>query len=225
MVTDDHARVKFPRWCQRYLKDDTESLVADAVRKAEAITAGEIVPMVVERSAVNGHVAPLLFLLLTCLYFVTDAPKFLIPWHQNYLIWTSVHLAVLGAFTFVLARFAWIQRVLTTAHDREVQVFRRATAEFYAAGLNRTQGATGILLLVSLAERQATVLADEAIAAKVPVETWVEVVELILKGVKQGDLGGGLVQGIKRCSEILAPYFPVQPGDINELPDGLILKQ
>ena len=50
------------------------------------------------------------------------------------------------------------------------------------------QGRTGILSFVSLLEPRAIVLADHAIAEKLSAEIWQEPVDLLIQGVKCGDL-------------------------------------
>ena len=79
----------------------------------------------------------------------------------------------------------------------------------------------GILILVSLLEHRVQVLADSGINARVKPGTWDEVVEIILAGIRRGDLCQGLCDAIDRCGEILGREFPIQPDDVNELPDRL----
>ena len=76
-------------------------------------------------------------------------------------------------------------------------------------------------LLVSLLEHRVQVLADSGINARVKPGTWDQVVEIVLAGIRQGDLCQGLCDAVDRCGEILAQEFPIQPDDVNELPDRL----
>jgi putative membrane protein len=69
------------------------------------------------------------------------------------------------------------------------------------------------------------VLADEAIDAKVPSETWNEVIGVTIDGIKKGHVGLGLTAAIERCGDILATEFPIGENDVNELEDTLIIKE
>jgi len=74
-------------------------------------------------------------------------------------------------------------------------------------------------------EHRAVVLADHGIAEKLEETVWREVVELMLQGVKKGDLAGGMSRAVLRCGELLTPHFPIAPGDENELHDHLVIKE
>jgi putative membrane protein len=105
------------------------------------------------------------------------------------------------------------------------QVDLRAQIEFYELEMSQTQDRTGILLFVSLMEHRAVVLADRSIAEKLDAKIWQELVDLMIQGVKRGDLAAGMTQAIQRCGELLSPYFPVADDDINELRDHLVVKE
>jgi putative membrane protein len=74
-------------------------------------------------------------------------------------------------------------------------------------------------------EHRAVVLADHAIAEKVDAKVWQELVDLMIQGVKRGDLADGMTQAIQRCGELLTPNFPIAEDDVNELRDHLVVKE
>ncbi len=218
MVTTNSNEI--PPWAKNHLSADSKATVEAAVQRGERQTSGEIVPMVVRRSSVRGHVLPLtasLVLLVILELLFTFSP----PW-AHHAWWALLAAAVIAV---LISPAVFLLRWLTPAKDLEAQVLQRAVVEFYHAGLNQTAGSTGILLFVSLAERRAVVLADKAIAAKLGPETWKTVVDQVIAGIKAGDLGRGLVSAIDDCAKILAAHFPVLPNDQNELGDGLIIKE
>jgi putative membrane protein len=96
--------------------------------------------------------------------------------------------------------------------------------EFHAAGLDRTAGATGVLLFVSAAERRAVVLADKTVAEHLSPDAWSGVIDELLRGLRRGDLGQGFVDAILHCGKIIAPLVPPRAGKSNELADALIIK-
>lgn len=222
MVTN----VKVPTWLAGYLPGSNKTLeqIEDAVRQAEKSTAAEIVPMVVRGSTVTGHVTPVLILLLLIIYLLLGGPRLLNQLGTWSLLPHFVTLALLFLFAWFAGRAPAVQRRLTPAADIQQQVMRRAAVEFYEAGLNNTVEATGILLFVSLAERRAVVLADRTIAAKLPPETWQEVVNLLIQGMRRGNLGQAFIDAIRRTSELATPLFPPRPNDTDELSDALVIK-
>ena len=139
--------------------------------------------------------------------------------------WYLGDIALLAMISALFSRFNCVQRLLTSRLDQEDQVDMRAQLEFYESNINNTKGSTGILLFASLMERRAVVLADKAISDKVPKEAWREVCDLLVGGIKEGNMGLAFGEAIAKCGEILAPEFPIQPDDVNELKDQLIIKE
>jgi putative membrane protein len=118
-----------------------------------------------------------------------------------------------------------IQRFFLPRSEQTLAVERRALLEFYAADLKQTKGGTGILLFVSLLEHRAVVLADKGIAQHCKPAIFDAVVQDLIRGAKNRDLGLGYEQAIRRCSDLLQPYFPRLDSDRNELADGLLIKE
>ena len=210
-----------PSWLKHRLRPvDLEQITA-VIQQVERATDGEIVPVIVHKSAMTSHIATVCILLL---WFFASAVvaefRLDIP-----ILWISLGLGVLAALGWGLGRLDGFTRLLTPNADLELQVWRRAQSEFLREGIGRTKRATGILLFISMAEHRAVVLADQAIAAKYPQETWVEVVEILINALKKRQMGSGLCAAIVRCGQIIAPHFPpVIPGQ-NHLPDRLVIRE
>lgn len=222
MVTKE---TKLPKWLSRHLTRDDLSYVAVAVRQVELKTSAEIVPMVVKRSMVSGHVLPMTILILLSLYLAFDVGGQLDWWRGTAFYWDVIDLVLLVYGALGLSRLVWVERLLTRDRDEEAQVYRRAELEFFEAGLDKTRDSTGILLFVSLDERRAIVLADKTISAKVDRQTWQAVVDLMTSGVKRGKLSDGLAQAIARCGDLVSPHIPRTTDDRNELHDALVIKE
>jgi putative membrane protein len=224
-VVDVPIPIPIPNWAKGYLRPERVQLVEDAIRAAEDRTSGEIVPMIVRRSSTIGHVAVILACLLVAGFFIVDGPGWQYAWIGEHWSWYLVDTVLLLLLSGQLAKLPLLQRWLTTSDDQTLQVDMRAQIEFYQSNIHTTANATGVLLLVSLMEHRAVVLADEAIDARVPRETWDEVIRLIIDGIKKGHVGLGLAAAIERCGDILAAEFPVGDDDVNELKDTLIVKE
>ncbi|MCK9912500.1 hypothetical protein MXD81_25325, partial [Microbacteriaceae bacterium K1510] len=63
---------------------------------------------------------------------------------------------------------AAIRTALVPAGLKRLHAHRRAVEQFLAQNLHTTEGRTGVLLFVSVAERYAEIIPDRAIDAKVP---------------------------------------------------------
>jgi putative membrane protein len=211
-------------WAASLLGDDGAGRIEAAIAEAESHTSGEIVPMIVRRSSTIGHVPLVAFCLLLLCLLIPDVPGWLSTLGGPEWLWLGLAWLAAAALAFALAQLDAVQRLLTPHADQVHQVELRAEVEFWENGIGRTTGDTGILLFVSLMERRAVVLADRAIAERVDAGLWQELVDLMIDGVRQGDLATGMTRAIARCGEILAPHFPIAPDDRNELRDHLIVK-
>lgn len=215
---------EIPKWLERGLDLAGAKRIEEAVKRAERSTSGEIVPMLVQHSAVNALAPMIMALLFLLIILGVKHSLFLIghPFDSEF-AWSLILL--LGALAgFFLGRLPTVQRFLLPRDEKRRQARERAMLEFYAAGLNHTRGGTGILLFVSWEERQAVVLADEGIAKHCQPHVFEEVVNDLIRGAKRHDVAGGFEEAVARCAALLVPYFPRAVDDSNELKDYLIIK-
>ena len=105
---------------------------------------------------------------------------------------------------------------------RTLRVEDAAVRHFKVGAERRTHGRTGVLIFVSLREHRAQIIADSAIAEKVPPEVWGDAMVDMLREIKAGQLGAGIAAGVRDVGQILSPHFPRADDDENELPDRLI---
>ncbi len=216
---------EIPSWARSVLGNDGAERIESAIADAESRTSGEIVPLLVRRSSTVGHVALVSFTLLLLCVFLSDLPAHLTELGGPYLAWLGASWLLAGGLALGVSRLDAVQRLLTPRSDQMRQVDLRAQIEFYELEMSQTQDRTGILLLVSLMEHRAVVLADRSIAGKLDAKVWQELVDLMIQGVKRGDLAAGMTQAIQRCGELLSPHFPIAADDINELRDHLVVKE
>jgi putative membrane protein len=102
---------------------------------------------------------------------------------------------------------------------------RRAWSAFAQNGLARTAERTGILIFVALFEHRVIVLGDEGVDRVLdPEESWDEVANLLLAGVRERRATEGILAAVRRCGEILQTHLPAAPKNLNQLPTALILE-
>jgi len=216
---------------------DDHALVTRAVTKAERSSNGEIVTIVAEKSDsyhdVGLHYAVLATLLVPAVLLVL--PQQWIDWSLGlFLEWDAAPtrrmlmliLFVLLASVFLIVRYALaympLRMALTPGSTKSRRVRRRAVELFKVGAERRTVGRTGVLLYLSLRERRAEIVADEAIHARVAAEVWGEAMAELVAEVKAGRPGGGMVKAVERIGAVLSEHFPKSRGDRDELPDRLI---
>jgi len=127
-------------------------------------------------------------------------------------------------FTVALLILKWmpLRLALTPPGTKQRRVRRRAVLVFRTAAEHRTKGRTGILIYLSLGERRAEIVADEAILKVTDEHTWGEAMADLLEHVREGRPGDGICAAIERVGVVLAEHFPRSDTDTNEIPDKLI---
>lgn len=222
---------------QPILSEADHLAISEAVHAAEQHTSGEVVTIIAERSDGYTDVALAwgIATALTALTVLSLIPHFYLGLIDRVLgrwdhAWTPG--AVLGLAVMVaIAKFLgmmllqlWppLKWLLVPRWIKTERVRARAITLFRVGAERRTTGRTGILIYLSLAERRAEIVADEAIAAKVSGEVWGEAMAAMLAEIRGGQVGAGLVAAIGRVGAVLAEHLPRSEDDINELPDRLI---
>ena len=127
-------------------------------------------------------------------------------------------------FTVALLLLKWmpLRLALTPAATKTRRTRRRAITIFKAGAERRTVGRTGILIYLSMGERRAEIVADEAIVQVTEPATWGEAMAALVTEVKAGRPADGMVAAIALVGEVLATHFPRSADDSNEIPDKLI---
>lgn len=211
--------------------------VSAAVHAAEGGTAGEIVTVVTAESDRYQDVALWWAVIVGVLALAMLAafPAFyqkLIGFLSNGWI-TEISVAealelALAAFVikFVSMRLLLLWRPLllwlTPKRVKATRVRRRAVRYFKVGAERRTQGRTGILIYLSMAEHMAEIVADEAIHGKVAPEEWGDAMAHLVEQVREGRVADGMIAAINDVGVILSTHFPRADDDVNELPDRLI---
>ena len=197
--------------------------IAEAIRAAEAETAGEIY-CVVARSS-DSYFYPAAFFVTLAIMVASLVAAFALEYW-----WVSIRLPVFWAAVALALTAAWL--VLRLAPEFRMHFvprrlrYRRAhdnaLKQFLARNVHITTARTGVLVFVSLAERYAEVVADAGINAKVPQQTWNGIVAELVEHARGDRLADGFVSAIGAVGALLSTHFPRQTDDANELDDHLV---
>jgi len=190
--------------------------LAAVVRDIEKQTAAEIVVVVRGRSG-SYRQADYLFgaiLALLGLIFVLFSPwvfpTFWIPFDVT---------ALFVAGAFISSRGDFLRRLLTTKTFRAKAARAGAAARFYEAGIANTSAENGVLIYLSLLERQMEVIADRGILKCAPPLKWNQAV-FELKESAQNPEPSKLIDGLRKLGKLLAEHLPATGDNPNELADG-----
>lgn len=209
------------------LTEQDRQRISEAVCEAERHTSGEIVPMLVARSGLyrdaRHRTGSALALLTLAGLLMWDTIWLPWGWHAANAAWLLLGtLAAYGVGAW-LGTFGPVIRAVTSAERLHQKVRFRAERAFAQHGISQTSERTGILIMVSLLERQVYLLPDRGLASQITATQWDEVVKVVVSKLKDRDITGGFCAGIERCGAILAQSYPVKSGrNSNELSDGLV---
>ncbi len=199
------------------LSETERARITDAIRAAEATTAGEIY-VVVAREAAQFRSIPVLWAAIIAL---------IVPWPLFLLTNLSAGaILLLQVATFVVAATAFspdrIRHRLVPPSIAGEAARKAAQAQFMAHGVHLTAERTGILIYVALADRRVEIVADDGINKKVAQAELDELAQHIVAAAQSGTLADGLVKAVEGAGRLLSRHFPPSPSNPNELPDRVV---
>ena len=193
--------------------------IAEAVRRAEALSRGQIVPAVVGKSdpypEARWRGGLLAVAAVTVAVLASGAP--VAAWEL------PLFQLIAGIAGALAASWDPLERLLAGRRAMDEAVRARALRAFHEHGLQRTAEGTGVLVFASLFEREAVVLGDHGIHARMG-DDWNQVVAALVAGLQADDPARGFVDAVAVCGARLATHFPRAPGSVpppNELEDAI----
>lgn len=199
-------------------KDEQEALI-NCVKDVESRTSGEIVPVIASNSYDYPRAAHLGALMLGLAASIGLA---VLLQYEDMWTFLILFLGCYIGFTWLLTLVPSLKKPFISKREMREEVEEAATTAFYLNGLHRTRDLTGIILYVSVYERSVQVLADKGINDKVDPAVWGEVVSLVTRGIREGNPGKALCDGVSRCGELITEHFPIKHDDTDELPNLII---
>jgi putative membrane protein len=211
----------------RFFSPADHAAIEAAVREVEAQSAGEIVPYAVERS---DHYVDALWHAATLGALLGALAGAIVHWIGEFwggptVLWIALPPTAGAALGWLAAlAIPALRRALVARDVLAARVRQRAAQAFLDEGIFRTRDRTGILIFVSLFERQVVVRADRGLDGVVTPGEWEQIVAAIAAGMRRGQPGPALGEGIRRCAT-LASRLPRRPDDRDELSGQLRLER
>jgi putative membrane protein len=203
----------------RHFGEADRARVQEAVRRAEALSRGQIVPVVVEKSDPYPE-ARFRGVLLAAALATGVVLALALPLSLGELAAVQLAAGIVGG---IAASWDPVERLLAGRRAMDEAVRARAARAFHEHGLHRTAEGTGVLVFASLFEREAVVLGDHGIHAKMGAE-WERALAALTAGMRAGEPSRGFVDAIALCGARLAEHFPRDPASRpppNELEDAI----
>jgi putative membrane protein len=199
-----------------FLTNQSKAALAEAVRAVESCSSAELVVAVRPRSGSYLH-ADLIWGILAAL--VALAVLLYSRWTFG-LIWFLIDPVVVGVLAALAAsRISLLRRTLTRWAKRRERVETAARSTFVERRIHTTSGQTGILLYISVLEREAAVVVDAGVEALAATEAWGKAIGEIEEAVRRGADGAAVAEKIRGLAALLSPALERSAADVDELPN------
>jgi len=195
------------------ISEKEQAEISELIFNAEKKSKSELVPMVVQFSdnypAAHFRAALIVsFIFSLILYY---SPLSII--NPIYFLWIQLPGLVVG---YYLGTFPLFKRLLTSKKEHDSEVAQRAMQAFYEHGLHMTKNHNGVLIFISLMERQIQILTDHGVKSKIDQKIWDEIVSHFGENVKAHNLAFALKETIEATSHVLENYFPKEENHTHE---------
>lgn len=201
------------------LSPEDRARVEATVSQAEQGTAGEVVVVVVPRcddyAVWRGMAAFALAVLGGALLYEF---AWFVPGIWAFLVQIPLFVAAFWGLGFG-APTRW----LVPGRVRAACVSDRAKQIFVERGLTETRERSGVLFLLAELEHRVEILADAGIHERVGVPGWQGHVDRVVRAIHEGRAADGLCAAIEAVGKELAEAFPRREGDVNELPNAVVV--
>lgn len=115
-------------------------------------------------------------------------------------------------------------RVVIERKIKKVTALDRANQLFEQLKMRETAQRNGVLIYLCLQSRLIAVVGDDGIHQQVGEDFWQSVYATMRQHCQQGNFTQAIVEAIQQVEEPLTAHFPIQPDDVNELPNEVIIK-
>jgi putative membrane protein len=199
-----------------FLTQVSKTALSGAVRELESCCSAEVVIAVRARTGSYLHAALLFGTLvgLVTLAVLLYVPRTFAP------IWFLLDPLVIGLLAGLLgSRSARLGRVFTPWRSRRQWVEAAARSAFVERRVHSTTGRTGILLYVSVLEREAAFVVDVGVEALAATAGWTRAVGEIEQAVRNKEDGVAIAGRLRGLAPLLSPVLVRGENDVDELPN------
>ncbi len=202
-----------------HLTEQERNSLVELVAQAESLTGAQLVTVVVGKSDSYDEAPWKAFALGAALAALAVAVALPRGWEVAV---STAHAAaiILGfgaAMALLTALLPWFARLFIERERREIEVAQFARSMFSSRGLGRTRGRLGVLILISLLERRATIVADDGFDGRVSPEDWQQVVARMTFLLRRRRPAGALRSGVQALQALLLEHGFLGPEELADL--------
>lgn len=198
-----------------FFGEEARARVKTAITKLEAECSAEVVVSVQPASGnyrASDYLSGALFGFAVVLVFVFHPTPF------DSTLFPIELFAVFVFGTFLSAWFVPLRRLLTPGKLMKENVRRAAKAKFVDAGISKTRGRTGLLVYVSMFEREVALVADLGIDDAVHGAELAKAEAKLLSAISVANRNA-FTHALASLGPTLGAACPPRADDTNELPD------
>ncbi|MCF8068007.1 MAG: TPM domain-containing protein [Desulfobacterales bacterium] len=210
---------------EQFLTESEKSRIVESVKNAEKFTSGEIVPMIMSSSyhyPMANVLGGVTLALPIALILTPIIGSMLWMGSGDMWVFMSIFIILFAIGHETVKRSGWLKRIFISKREIEEEVKEAAITNFFLRGLHETRDKTGVLILISVFEHKVWILADSGINEKLSKATWDDIVQTIVKGIKNREQGKSICKAVSQIGDLLKKHFPIKPDDTDEL-DNLII--
>ncbi|MBF0208174.1 MAG: hypothetical protein HQK53_14950 [Oligoflexia bacterium] len=233
-----------------FFTPEEKEKISQTIKKVEQSTSGEIVVLVADssnnydESAILGLIGVSMFLGIIIEHLIAIYSKFYSQWDGDnisfgsylgdfllqslnetslwrFLIFTVISFIILYLIMMI---YPTLKLRLVSKSKVEKRLKEQAILAFYQNELYKTCHKTGVLIFISILERQVFILGDSGINQKIAEGFWYGLAEELTSGIRVGRAGESICRVIEKCGQELKKYFPLLDDDKNELSNEVIIK-
>jgi uncharacterized membrane protein len=196
------------------------SKLVEEIGRIEKNSGIEVVTVVARNSAnyIYINLASGAFFSFSGLTYMMFAPdEFTDEWIYMYTL-ISFCLGFLLMFVTPLARFFVPEKTL----QRNAEIYARAL--FQKGKIYETDTRQGVLIYISSFEQKVIVIEDKNVTKRIPFQELQDLKKLFGASFEPFSLSktsSNILSAMQKLSEISAKYIPIEPDDVNEIPDDL----
>jgi putative membrane protein len=210
---------------KQFLSETDRSLLDSRIKEAEAKTGAQIVLATVKRSDSYVEIPWKAFAIGVSVsgFVVFIYDLFVLQWIMDNQTLMSLAVMLASGFLLVILTLTVpaFARLFLPHHRKETETMQYAESLFLAHELFATKGRCGILLLVSLFERQVVILPDTGVRNSLGETVIKEIISKMTGSLRSNDLKDALEKGLDGLLATLNTYVPDDDGK-NELSNEII---
>lgn len=189
-----------PSWLKEYLRDESLTKIEKIIEGVEEKTSAEVITMIVKKSTNSYQELSLLLISFFAMFFITQDPN---------LVFAT---AIGGALIYSVKKKV-----------DKIESQNKAYTYFYEMIVGKTKNATGVLLFISIREKQVWIMGETN--TKLSPESWQAVAQELTEGMKKQNLNVALENGLNLLGALLNKNCPPEKINLNEIPNQLIIRE